>query len=52
MAARKEGESMKRFVLDGNVVAELCRQYAIKEIAVFGSVTRDDFRPDSDIDVC
>lgn len=28
-----------------------CRRWAIAELAVFGSVLRDDFGPDSDIDV-
>ena len=29
----------------------LCQQYHIQKLALFGSVLRDDFRPDSDIDV-
>jgi len=32
-------------------IAEFCRQWKITEFALFGSVLRDDFRPDSDIDV-
>jgi predicted nucleotidyltransferase len=40
-----------RISLDPAVVADLCARYAIHEIALFGSVTRDDFRPDSDVDV-
>ncbi len=32
-------------------MAELCRRYGIAELALFGSVLRDDFRPDSDVDV-
>lgn len=32
-------------------IAELCQQYHIRWLALFGSVLRDDFRPDSDIDV-
>ena len=28
-----------------------CRAWKIREFALFGSVLRDDFRPDSDIDV-
>ncbi|HEY9073229.1 MAG TPA: nucleotidyltransferase family protein [Desulfobaccales bacterium] len=28
-----------------------CRKWKIKEFALFGSVLREDFRPDSDIDV-
>lgn len=32
-------------------LAEFCRRWKISELSVFGSVLRDDFRPDSDIDV-
>jgi predicted nucleotidyltransferase len=32
-------------------IAEFCRRWQITEFALFGSVLRDDFRPDSDIDV-
>lgn len=30
---------------------EFCRKHYIRKLAFFGSVLRDDFRPDSDIDV-
>ena len=29
----------------------LCRKWKIKELALFGSALREDFRPDSDVDV-
>lgn len=32
-------------------IAEFCRRWKIVEFALFGSVLREDFRPDSDIDV-
>ena len=32
-------------------IAALCRKWRIRELALFGSVLRDDFRPDSDVDV-
>ena len=32
-------------------VAEFCRRHRIRRLAFFGSVLRDDFTPDSDIDV-
>lgn len=32
-------------------IAEFCRKWNVSEFALFGSVLRDDFRPDSDIDV-
>lgn len=32
-------------------IAELCREYHVKELSVFGSAARGDFRPDSDVDL-
>lgn len=32
-------------------IAEFCDRWQVNEFALFGSVLRDDFRPDSDIDV-
>jgi predicted nucleotidyltransferase len=32
-------------------IAQFCRKWKIKEFSLFGSVLRDDFRPDSDVDV-
>ena len=29
---------------------DFCRKWKFRELAVFGSILRDDFRPDSDID--
>ena len=31
-------------------IEQFCRQWRIKELSLFGSVLRDDFRSDSDID--
>lgn len=31
-------------------IAEFCQKWKIREFALFGSVLREDFRPDSDID--
>lgn len=39
-----------RLPLDSEKLAELCRKWSITELAVFGSVLRDDFGPDSDVD--
>ena len=33
-----------------NRIAALCLTYRVHELAVFGSVLREDFRPDSDVD--
>ena len=32
-------------------VAELCHRWKVAELALFGSVLREDFGPDSDVDV-
>lgn len=32
-------------------IAAFCQRHGIVRLALFGSVLRDDFRPDSDIDV-
>jgi predicted nucleotidyltransferase len=32
-------------------IAEFCRRSRIRRLALFGSVLRDDFGPDSDVDV-
>jgi len=32
-------------------IAEFCRRHHIRKLSLYGSVLRDDFRPDSDIDV-
>jgi hypothetical protein len=37
--------------LDSGRIAEFCRKNHIRRLALFGSVLRDDFRPDSDVDV-
>lgn len=40
-----------RIEVDQERLAEFCRRHHIKALAFFGSVLRDDFRPDSDVDV-
>lgn len=32
-------------------IADFCRRHHVRKLAVFGSVLRDDVRPDSDVDV-
>jgi len=41
----------KKFTLPRKKIAEFCKRWSITEFSVFGSVLRDDFRSDSDIDV-
>jgi uncharacterized protein len=36
--------------IDQVAVADLCRRWRGRELSLFGSVLRDDFRPDSDLD--
>lgn len=38
-------------VIDRPAIAEFCRRHHVRRLAFFGSVLRDDFRPDSDVDV-
>ena len=37
--------------IDRLAVSEFCRRHHIKRLALFGSVLREDFQPDSDVDV-
>lgn len=41
----------KRITINTEQIAEFCRRWKITEFALFGSVLRSDFRPDSNIDV-
>ncbi|MCL4520941.1 MAG: nucleotidyltransferase family protein [Firmicutes bacterium] len=34
-----------------DVLTEICRRYRVQELALFGSVLRNDFAPTSDVDV-
>src|SRR5512138_4000802 len=40
-----------RIQIDRERVADFCRRHQVRRLALFGSVLRDDFRPDSDVDV-
>ena len=42
---------MVRIHVDRKKIADFCRKHHIRRLAFFGSVLRDDFRPDSDVDV-
>jgi len=42
--------SSLRLPIDPEKLRDFCRKWRITELAVFGSVLRDDFRPDSDVD--
>ncbi len=40
-----------RIDIPSDEIAAFCKRWQITELALFGSVLRDDFSPDSDIDV-
>jgi predicted nucleotidyltransferase len=40
-----------RISVDQEQIAEFCRRNHIRKLSFFGSVLRDDFRSDSDVDV-
>ena len=41
----------QRFPVPSEKVEEFCRRHKIRRLSLFGSVLRDDFGPDSDVDV-
>lgn len=43
--------AMSRIDFDRDSVARFCRSHHIRKLALFGSVLRDDFGPDSDVDL-
>ncbi len=54
-ASMAEGKSLdvaaQRFRVPEDRLSAYCRRHHIRKLALFGSVLRGDFRPDSDIDV-
>ena len=44
-------ETARKIALDAPAVAEFCRKWHIAEMSLFGSVLRDDFKADSDVDI-
>ncbi len=40
-----------RIHIPNEKIADFCRKWKIRELSLFGSVLRDDFGPESDIDV-
>jgi predicted nucleotidyltransferase len=42
---------MSRIPIDRKKIADFCHRWKISEFSLFGSVLREDFRPDSDVDV-
>ncbi|MEK6676788.1 MAG: nucleotidyltransferase family protein [Planctomycetota bacterium] len=46
-----KGETMVRMAMDYNQIVAFCGKWRIAEFSLFGSVLRDDFGPESDVDV-
>ena len=40
-----------RIEVPSDQLADFCRRHHVRKLALFGSVLRDDFGPDSDVDV-
>lgn|SRR3989338_2902578 len=40
-----------RIPIDRKQIENFCRKHHIRKLSLFGSVLRDDFHPDSDIDI-
>jgi len=40
-----------RLPIDHQAIAAFCRHHHVRRLALFGSVLRDDFTPESDVDV-
>jgi predicted nucleotidyltransferase len=40
-----------RITIDAEEIARFCRKWQLTEFALFGSVLREDFGPESDVDV-
>jgi len=41
----------REILISDSKIADFCRRNHIRKLSLFGSVLRDDFKPDSDIDV-
>jgi predicted nucleotidyltransferase len=51
MIAKLPTVTNERLKVSPSQIIDFCQRWKIVEFALFGSVLRDDFRPDSDIDV-
>jgi predicted nucleotidyltransferase len=52
VSKREAGEArMARIGINREEISEFCRRHHIRKLALFGSVLREDFRPESDVDV-
>jgi hypothetical protein len=51
LTAAKQPDDMPKIDVAHDQLAEFCGRHGIRRLAFFGSVLRDDFGPDSDVDV-
>ncbi len=51
MAIATKALAKSRIDLSADQLTEYCRRWKIAELAVFGSVLRPEFKPDSDVDM-
>ena len=51
MSDARPARRRARISVDEERIAAFCRAHHVRKLALFGSVLRDDFRPDSDVDV-
>ena len=42
---------MASIIIDHEKISDFCRRHHIRKLALFGSVLREDFKPESDVDV-
>jgi len=47
----KAMETIPHITLDKEAIEAFCRKWRVREFSLFGSVLRDDFGPESDIDI-
>jgi predicted nucleotidyltransferase len=48
---REDALELHGVVLSRSWIAEFCRRHHVRRLALFGSILRDDFGPESDIDI-
>lgn len=46
-----ESRSAARLNVPREILTAFCRRHHIRKLAIFGSALREDFKPDSDVDV-
>src|SRR6266542_4807482 len=51
MALPHQAAPSRTLALDRAAISSFCRRHHIRRLALFGSVLRDDFGPESDVDV-